>query len=58
MDKNKVNSISRITNSLHDEADKIYEGLMDDDFNEVSKSIDTMVESLKHLKTNLKNNEF
>jgi len=57
MDKNKVNSINSITNGLHDETNKIYESLMDEDFDEASKSIDTMVESLKHLKTNLKDNE-
>ena len=57
MDKNRVGSINNITNNLHDETDKIYESLMDEDFNEASKSIDTMVESLKHLKTNLKKDE-
>lgn len=57
MDKNRVSSINNVTNNLHDETDKIYESLMDEDFDEASKSIDTMVESLKHLKTNLKEDE-
>lgn len=57
MDVNKINSISKITNNLHDEIDAIYEGLMDEDFKETSQAIDTVIESLKHLKTNLKEDE-
>lgn len=53
MDKNKVKSIVKITENLHDEIDQVYESLMDEDFKEASKTIDTLVESLKHLKTNL-----
>ncbi len=57
MDKNKVASINNITKNLHDETDKIYENLIDEDIKEASKSVDTMLESLKHLKTNLKTDE-
>lgn len=57
MDKNRVKSITNITGNLHDEVDQVYESLMDGNYDEVSKSIDTMVESLKHLKTNLKTDE-
>lgn len=57
MDKNKVNSINNITKNLHDETNKIYENLMDEDVKEASKSVDNMLESLKHLKTNLKTDE-
>lgn len=54
MDKNKVNSISRITSNLHDETDSIYEALMDNDLKDAGTAIDNMVETLKHLKSNLK----
>jgi len=57
MDKNKVKSISRITSNLHDETDTIYEALMDNEFKEAGDAIDNMTESLKHLKSNLKENE-
>jgi hypothetical protein len=57
MDGNKVKSINNITGNLHDEVDKIYENLMDEDTANTSKSIDSMVESLKHLKTNLKTDD-
>lgn len=57
MDKNRVSSINNITSNLHDETNKIYENLMDGDLKEASKSVDTMMESLKHLKTNLKTDE-
>lgn len=57
MDKNKIASINNITGNLHDETNKIYESLIDGDFGEASKSIGIMVESLKHLKTNLKVDE-
>lgn len=57
MDKNSAKSISRITETLHEDTDQIFESLMDEEFTEASKSIDSMIESLKHLKTNLKNYE-
>lgn len=57
MDKNKAVSINGITNSLHDGVDDIYESLMDGEFKEVSVLIDAMVESLKHLKSNIINDE-
>ena len=57
MDKNSAKSISRITQNLHDEISKIFEDLMDEDFKNALKSIDSMIESLKHLKTNLKEYE-
>lgn len=57
MDKNKVKSISRITSNLHDETDSIYEALMDNDLKDAGTAIDNMVETLKHLKSNLKENE-
>tara|TARA_R110000782_G_scaffold12246_5_gene36994 strand:+ start:1606 stop:1782 length:177 start_codon:yes stop_codon:yes gene_type:complete len=57
MDANKVKSINNITGNLHDEVDKIYENLMDEDTADTGKAIDSMVESLKHLKTNLKTDD-
>jgi hypothetical protein len=57
MDANKIKSINSITGSLHDEVDKIYEDLMDESTADTSKSIDSMVESLKHLKHNLKTDD-
>jgi len=57
MDRIKAKSISKITEGLHDEATKIYEALMDSEFKEAEESIDSMIESLKHLKTNMKQNE-
>lgn len=57
MDRNKVKSIVSITDALHDETTKIYESLMDNELQEASDSIDAMIESLKHLKTNLKEDE-
>tara|TARA_B110000259_G_scaffold187456_1_gene241739 strand:- start:349 stop:525 length:177 start_codon:yes stop_codon:yes gene_type:complete len=57
MDANKVKSINNITGNLHDEVDKIYENLMDEDTADTGKAIDSMVESLKHLKTNLKRDD-
>jgi len=54
MDKNKVKSISRITGNLHDETDKIYEALMDNESKEAEDAINSMMDSLKHLKANLK----
>lgn len=54
MDKNSANSITAIANSLHDETNSIFESLMDEDFEGASKSVDSMIESLKHIKTNLK----
>jgi flagellin-specific chaperone FliS len=57
MDKNKVKSISSLSDNLHDEVNKIYEALMDNEFKEANDSIDIMMESLKHLKTSLKEDE-
>ena len=57
MDRNNIKSISTITEGLHDEVDKVYEGLMDEDFSEAEQSIDAMIETLKHLKTNFKGND-
>ena len=57
MDVNKIKSINNITGNLHDEVDKIYENLMDEDTVDTNKTIDSMVESLKHLKTNLKTDD-
>lgn len=57
MDKNKANSITNITEGLHTEVDNIYESLMDEETKEASVSIEKMMESLKHLKTNLKKDE-
>jgi len=57
MDRIKAKSISKITENLHDETNKIYEALMDSEFKEAEESIDGMIESLKHLKTNMKQNE-
>jgi hypothetical protein len=57
MDKNKVKSINNITGSLHDEVNKIYENLMDEDTADTKQSIDSMMESLKHLKHNLKTDD-
>lgn len=57
MDKNKIRSICNITNNLHDETDKVYESLMDGEVKEASKAIDTMMESLKHLKENLRKDD-
>jgi hypothetical protein len=57
MDANKVKSINNITGDLHDEIDKIYENLMDEDTADTKKTIDSMVESLKHLKHNLKTDD-
>lgn len=58
MDKNKVKSICSITESLHDETTKVYESLMDEDTQNASDSIDVMIESLKHLKSNLQTDDF
>ena len=57
MDKNSAKSITKITESLHEEANQIFESLMEEEFAEASKNIDSMMESLKHLKTNLKEYE-
>ena len=57
MDKNKIRSICNITNNLHDETDKVYESLMDGEVKEASDAIDTMMESLKHLKENLRKDD-
>lgn len=57
MDENSAKSISNITQSLHTEIDKVYEDLMDEDFENALKSIDSAIESLKHIKTNLKEYE-
>ena len=57
MDANQINSIAKITGNLHDEVDAIYEGLMDEDTKEVVTTIDALIESLKHLKTNLQEDE-
>jgi len=57
MDRNKVKSITNITDKLHEETDNIYENLMDENHEKASDSIDIMIESLKHLKTNLKEDE-
>ena len=57
MDKNKVKSITNITGNLHDGVDQIYENLMDGNLQDISTAIDSMVESLKHLKHNLKIDE-
>lgn len=57
MDRNSANSISKITEKLHEDTDNIYEALMDEDHEEASKLLDSMAESIKHLKTNLKEDE-
>tara|TARA_R110000851_G_C13050314_1_gene563019 strand:- start:1103 stop:1279 length:177 start_codon:yes stop_codon:yes gene_type:complete len=54
MDKNSAKSINNITGGLHDDIDSIYEDLMDENFKEASKSLDSMMETIKHLKTNMK----
>lgn len=57
MDENNAKSITTITNGLHKEVDKIFDDLMSEDFKSASKSLSIMAESIKHLKTNLKNYE-
>lgn len=57
MDKNSANSISKITEGLHEEVTVVYEHLMDEEYREASRVIDNMVGALKHLKTNLKKYE-
>lgn len=57
MDKNKLKSICNITENLHNETDKVYESLMENDSQGALDAIDVMVESLKHLKTNLQEDD-
>lgn len=57
MDRNRVRSITNITDDLHDKVDKIYEDILDENFKDAEESIDSMNESLKQLKQNLKVDE-
>jgi len=57
MDKNSAKSINTITTNLHDDVDKLFEDLMDEDFASAGKALDSMMESIKHLKTNIKTYE-
>ena len=57
MDRNKVKSITNIADNLHEEINSIYEALIDNELKDAETAINRMIESLKHLKTNLKEDE-
>lgn len=57
MDKNRLNSITKVMEDLHDRVNDIYESILEEDFDKATESVTKMEISIKHLKQNLKVDE-
>lgn len=57
MDKNRLNSITKVMEDLHDRVNDIYESILEENFDKAMESVTKMENSIKHLKQNLKVDE-
>tara|TARA_R100000541_G_scaffold57994_1_gene68624 strand:+ start:1027 stop:1203 length:177 start_codon:yes stop_codon:yes gene_type:complete len=57
MDKNRLNSITKVMEDLHDRVNDIYESILEENFDKATESVTKMEISIKHLKQNLKVDE-
>ena len=57
MDKNRLNSITKVMEDLHDRVNDIYESILEEKFDKATDLVNKMEISIKHLKQNLKVDE-